>query len=250
VGQDWTRDESLGGLYAYCHTLGRSISKLQGSDVAKVALVIGRPVVGVYNKVLNFRAIDPRDTRAGLSSVSVMDRAVWSEFYDGDTGQLDIEAVEKEYERLWSAPTPTVMEAVGLAMNREEFETVRLRLSDLSYEELLARYNKATKKRPAKPRSTPTVSRAFERDPLVVAIALKRADYKCEVPSCTSVPFETLEGRTYCEVHHIVPLAEGGEDTIENVACVCPSHHREVHFGKAAASLTNTLKLARTGGAP
>jgi predicted HNH restriction endonuclease len=57
--------------------------------------------------------------------------------------------------------------------------------------------------------------------------------------------FETPDGTSYTEVHHIVPLAEGGEDTIENVACLCPAHHREIHLGRRAAELTVQLKTMR-----
>ena len=49
----------------------------------------------------------------------------------------------------------------------------------------------------------------------------------------------------HAEVHHIAPLADGGEDTIENVACLCPAHHREVHLGRRATELTAQLKELR-----
>jgi hypothetical protein len=34
---------------------------------AAVTVKIGRAVTGVYNKVMNFRSVDPRDNRAGMS---------------------------------------------------------------------------------------------------------------------------------------------------------------------------------------
>ena len=40
-------------------------------------------------------------------------------------------------------------------------------------------------------------------------------------------------------------LALGGDDAIENVACLCPNHHREIHLGKNADFLTATLKKIR-----
>ena len=33
------------------------------------------------------------------------------------------------------------------------------------------------------------------------------------------------------ETHHIVPLSEGGSDGDDNVAALCPNHHREAHYG-------------------
>jgi hypothetical protein len=37
------------------------------------------------------------------------------------------------------------------------------------------------------------------------------------------------------------PLAEGGVDDLDNVARLCPAHHREVHHGKAAAAIQVAL---------
>src|SRR6516165_495599 len=59
TGHDWTRDESVAGLWAYARTFGGPVSRLPGSPVADVALQIGRAISGVYNKVMNFRHLDP-----------------------------------------------------------------------------------------------------------------------------------------------------------------------------------------------
>jgi predicted HNH restriction endonuclease len=53
------------------------------------------------------------------------------------------------------------------------------------------------------------------------------------------------DGLPYCEIHHVVPLSEGGEDRIENVACLCPSHHREVHHGNQRTVIEAQLKQLR-----
>ena len=81
----------------------------------------------------------------------------------------------------------------------------------------------------------------FERDPYVRAIALKRANFRCQVPVCNSEPFVTTSGKPYSEVHHLVPLAEGGEDSPENAVCVCPNHHRELHVGVRCKEITAVL---------
>jgi hypothetical protein len=60
TGRDWIRNESVAGLWAYAETYGHPVSRLPGSPVAHVALVIGRAVSGVYAKVMNFRSLDPR----------------------------------------------------------------------------------------------------------------------------------------------------------------------------------------------
>src|SRR5262245_21281328 len=71
TGQDWSRDETVAGLWACAKTLGTPISRLPGSPVAVVAQLIGRAVPGVYNKVMNFRSIYPRDSRVGLAGSGV-----------------------------------------------------------------------------------------------------------------------------------------------------------------------------------
>lgn len=48
----------------------------------------------------------------------------------------------------------------------------------------------------------------------------ERADYKCE-----------LCGDYALDAHHIVPLEEGGPNTLDNLICVCRSCHRQIHKG-------------------
>jgi predicted HNH restriction endonuclease len=80
---------------------------------------------------------------------------------------------------------------------------------------------------------------------LVIAIARKRAGHRCEVAGCSHPHFMAADGLPYCEVHHVIPLAEGGEDRIENAACLCPSHHREVHHGSQRSVIEAQLKQLR-----
>lgn len=35
--------------------------------------------------------------------------------------------------------------------------------------------------------------------------------------------------------HHIIPLSMGGEDTINNMVCMCGACHDRIHYGKAGA---------------
>jgi hypothetical protein len=98
----------------------------------------------------------------------------------------------------------------------------------------------------AKPRRKDAQQLVFERSPLVIAITRKRAGYSCEVEGCTSPTFVTDDGERFVEVHHLTPLAQGGEDTIENTACLCPTHHREIHHGKLRHLLTASLRARRS----
>jgi 5-methylcytosine-specific restriction enzyme A len=73
----------------------------------------------------------------------------------------------------------------------------------------------------------------FDRNPDVVAEVLERAAGFCEDKECRrAAPFKRRTDRTpYIEVHHRVPLAEGGPDTVENAIALCPNCHRKAHYG-------------------
>jgi hypothetical protein len=101
TGHDWTRGESVAGLWAHAQTFGGSISRLPGSPVADVALRIGRAISGVYNKVMNFQHLDPRDEREGMSGAGEADARVWDEFFDKVNGDLRVSVLEAEFNRLW-----------------------------------------------------------------------------------------------------------------------------------------------------
>jgi predicted HNH restriction endonuclease len=101
-----------------------------------------------------------------------------------------------------------------------------------------------------RPPATRATSRVYERSAVVVAIARIRANHRCEVPGCEHPVFVCDDGRNYSEVHHIVPLGEGGEDAPGNVACVYPAHHREAHVGVKAKKIGEALNALRAEGTP
>lgn len=91
---------------------------------------------------------------------------------------------------------------------------------------------------------TPTEKRTitgevFNRSPEVRRIVLQRANGKCEF--CGTEGFKTSAGLLFLETHHIIPLSEGGADTIYNVVAICPNHHREAHYGQDADIMRNAL---------
>jgi predicted HNH restriction endonuclease len=109
----------------------------------------------------------------------------------------------------------------------------------------MAKYARERAARPARPSTKSMSIRSYERSALVVAIAKLRADNRCELPNCNHPAFVDEDGIPFTEVHHIEPLSEGGEDVLENVACLCPAHHREVHLGRRARELTAALRAIR-----
>lgn len=84
--------------------------------------------------------------------------------------------------------------------------------------------------------------KAFVRSAEVRNQALFRAGGRCDW--CSQMGFATTDGRVFLETHHVIPLAEGGKDTLENVVALCPNHHREAHYGAIAQEMRQEL-LAR-----
>lgn len=99
--------------------------------------------------------------------------------------------------------------------------------SESSREQRLARLAAA----PKKPMTMRIVSTAYHRNPDVISEVLFRAKGVCE--ACNrGAPFNRKsDGTPFLEVHHRLPLAQGGEDTVANAIALCPNCHRERHFG-------------------
>lgn len=120
TGVSWSRAESVAALRAYHQTYGGILSQKPGSPVADTASLIGRAVKGAYNKVLNFRHIDPRDERVGFSGAGAVDRKVWDEFYDPITKEINADALEHEFQKSWSKPTDLSYQDTSPATQTEQ----------------------------------------------------------------------------------------------------------------------------------
>jgi 5-methylcytosine-specific restriction protein A len=96
-----------------------------------------------------------------------------------------------------------------------------------SKEDRQARLKNASKK-PQKQKITVS---GYKRNPDVIAEVLDRANGVCE--GCKELaPFtRSKDNSPYLEVHHIIHLANDGEDTVENAIALCPNCHRNRHFG-------------------
>lgn len=95
---------------------------------------------------------------------------------------------------------------------------------------------------PQPPRST--VARVvYARDPDVVLYALRRARGRCELCG-QPAPFTDRDGQPFLEVHHVVHLARGGADAIDNVVALCPNCHRCVHVLERPADVRRLVAKA------
>lgn len=75
-----------------------------------------------------------------------------------------------------------------------------------------------------------TTKKTYMRNPIIAKFAKQRAHGFCELCG-QKAPFE-VDGEPFLESHHIVPVSEGGMDSVDNVAALCPNCHRRVHYLK------------------
>ena len=69
----------------------------------------------------------------------------------------------------------------------------------------------------------------YERNPIISEYAKRRANGICQLCN-ESAPFLNSKKEPYLETHHIIWLAKGGFDTIENTVALCPNCHRKMHI--------------------
>lgn len=132
----------------------------------------------------------------------------WSEVYDDVSALLDLPVETEE----------NLSNQLGSQVHRSR---------NLSDEELKKRLAGAGKKPPR----VQVLSVGYRRNPDVIVAVLRRSNGTCE--RCEKrAPFNRRsDGSPYLEVHHWTPLSQGGEDSLENAAALCPNCHREVHHG-------------------
>lgn len=90
------------------------------------------------------------------------------------------------------------------------------------------------------PKKKTVTSEVTERCPKIRRQALARANGYCQY--CDTPGFTTRDGNIFLETHHVIPLSEGGPDTLGNVVALCPNHHREAHHGVTQGSIRHQLR--------
>jgi 5-methylcytosine-specific restriction protein A len=79
------------------------------------------------------------------------------------------------------------------------------------------------------------ITEFVKRDNKVRAYVIRRAQGHCEY--CGIRGFALPDGSYYVETHHIIALGDSGCDMVNNVIALCPTHHRQAHYGADAENL-------------
>lgn len=110
----------------------------------------------------------------------------------------------------------------------------------LSFEELRRRALESSSTQPENDTKL-TRRRYYERSEDVRAYVLARANGTCE--SCGKpAPFARPDGSPYLEPHHTRRVSDGGPDHPRWVGGICPTCHKEIHYGANGEALNRRLQ--------
>lgn len=84
----------------------------------------------------------------------------------------------------------------------------------------------------------------YYRDPYLKEMVKRIANGKCQLCG-NEAPFLDKNGDPYLEEHHVIRLADGGSDSMENIVAVCPNCHRKMHILDKATDKEALLKIAK-----
>lgn len=79
------------------------------------------------------------------------------------------------------------------------------------------------------PNQITTTVVSYPRNNVLRTFIKEKAEYKCQMPDCNYEGFLKSDGKKYIEVHHLIPLSDGGEDSIKNTVALCPTCHMKLH---------------------
>ena len=87
-------------------------------------------------------------------------------------------------------------------------------------------------------------SSSFVRDRYVSEFAKRRAHGICQL--CKQpAPFNKSDGEPFLETHHVIWLADGGSDSIDNTVALCPNCHRKMHALNLDEDVEELLRVAK-----
>lgn len=89
-----------------------------------------------------------------------------------------------------------------------------------------------------------TTINTYIRDKYISEFTKKRAKGICQL--CNKpAPFEK-NGQPYLESHHVIWLADGGEDSLDNTVALCPNCHKKMHILNLEEDVRKLLAVAKS----
>lgn len=90
-------------------------------------------------------------------------------------------------------------------------------------------FEKAKKHGNSKPKGRISTTSSYLRNTYIAEASKRRANGICQLCG-QPAPFNDKNGNPYFESHHIIWLSEGGPDTLDNTAALCPNCHKKMHI--------------------
>lgn len=180
----------------------------------------------------NKRLADQRLTGVNVSLFEVHTRGKYE--FAGQVRLVDEPYRARQHDDLgnerWVYVFPVALDGQGrrpapsLDQLREIERTRSRELAPRSDAELLRRATLSAKSAPTARTVTTT---QYERNAAIAEWVKRMAKGRCDLCRAQA-PFEA-DGAPYLECHHVVHLAKGGADTIQNTVALCPNCHRKMH---------------------
>lgn len=212
-------------VYVVSRNLTRAFPKIEDRAIS----VNGSPNISLLNR-------DPHDLRL----------AIGREVGDlKENSSIDSKGGNRFKRVLIHVPIFSNADWTAVAHADHELETYSPTADSERLDRIVELLRKQDIKKPegtTQPKQTVVTTTAFLRDPLVKAWVLNNANGICE--ACFEpAPFSRPDGSAYLELHHLLPLSEGGEDTIGNALAVCPNCHRRLHHGADKEKLISEIRM-------
>lgn len=147
--------------------------------------------------------------------------------FSGKVYLCDSPLIEKQYNKLEKCERDVIIFPLKKCdVDLKEYENDQKKIiAKKTLKELEELYKQGEK---ALNKSTKIVNN-YNRSLIVKEIALKKAQGICQLCK-EEAPFLDKNNNPFLEVHHIVPLSKGGEDSTKNVVALCPNCHRKIHI--------------------
>lgn len=122
-----------------------------------------------------------------------------------------------------------LVEGIPPKIDVESLESKHRRLHEIARKRSIDELSKRAKRANGKPGTRITTCNQFDRNQDVVEYVLRKARGYCQLCE-QEAPFKRPSREPYLEVHHVIWLGKGGEDTVENAVALCPNCHRKMHI--------------------
>lgn len=136
---------------------------------------------------------------------------------------------------VWMFPIKPVISAADILAEPAEKEITKLSNRELARRSELNQNDR-------KPKTAEAI--VYYRDPYLKEIVKRIAEGKCQYCS-QDAPFKDKNNKPYLEEHHVKQLADGGNDTIDNVVAICPNCHRKIHVLNEQTDIISLQSIAR-----